>query len=166
MGDKLQDLVEANLDGLMESDGDGQHWPKAWATLRIDLRLMSDKQRQKVWQAEALLKEAGLQFDSGVGGGEMEWEFDWSLRGAFLHVVPFRCHYAECANATRNVGFPTAYWSLYRRVSDDWHSSFPHCSESCREAGDAERTKDGGSELVMHGQAKALLLAAVKGGKA
>jgi len=42
---------------------------------------------EKIFQAERLLTEAGLSFDTGYGGGCRDWEFDWSLRGAFVKKV-------------------------------------------------------------------------------
>jgi len=42
---------------------------------------------EKIFQAERLLTEAGLSFDTGYGSGCRDWEFDWSLHGAFVKKV-------------------------------------------------------------------------------
>jgi len=42
---------------------------------------------QKIFEAETLLNEAGVHFDTGYGGGIRDWEFDWSLEGAYVEKV-------------------------------------------------------------------------------
>lgn len=49
------------------------------------------EQRKKLFQAEALLREVGLRFDTGYGFGERIWELDWSLHGATLQVNQCDC---------------------------------------------------------------------------
>lgn len=41
-------------------------------------------QLQAILEAEKLLRKAGVFFDTGYGNGCRDWEFDWSLRGAFV----------------------------------------------------------------------------------
>jgi len=45
------------------------------------------KDLEKIFQAERFLAEAGVSFDTGYGSGCRDWEFDWSLRGAFVKKV-------------------------------------------------------------------------------
>lgn len=35
----------------------------------------------KLLQIEKLMRELGVSFDTGYGCEEIDWEFDWSLRG-------------------------------------------------------------------------------------
>ncbi len=44
---------------------------------------------EALFQAETLLGQAGLSFDTGYGHGGRDWNFDWSLKGAY---VKFRKH--------------------------------------------------------------------------
>lgn len=37
-----------------------------------------------LFEAEKSLRQAGLCFDTGYGGGCRDWEFDWSLTGAYV----------------------------------------------------------------------------------
>lgn len=62
---------------------------KIHATLVFD---GDDVDQEKVAQAEALLRDAGVSFDTGMAiggdGGTREWELDWSLDGATLYESP------------------------------------------------------------------------------
>ena len=87
---ELKDIVDATPE-LMECEGGEPWWPNGWACLKIDLRLMTEEQKGKLWQAQSLLREAGIYFDSGAGSGVMDWELDWSLSGARIEVRPLHC---------------------------------------------------------------------------
>jgi len=41
---------------------------------------------EALFQAEALLRQAGVTFDTGYGCGGRDWEFDWSLKGAYVKL--------------------------------------------------------------------------------
>jgi len=43
-------------------------------------------QLEALFQAEALLRQAGVSFDTGYGCGGRDWEFDWSLKGAYVKL--------------------------------------------------------------------------------
>ncbi len=44
----------------------------------------------KVFEAEKLLLDAGVDFDTGYGFGVREWCFDWSLEGAVVYRLKMR----------------------------------------------------------------------------
>lgn len=43
-------------------------------------------QLEALFQAEELLLKAGVTFDTGYGCGGRDWEFDWSLKGAYVKL--------------------------------------------------------------------------------
>ena len=43
-------------------------------------------QLEALFQAEKLLRQAGLSFDTGYGCGGRDWEWDWSLKGAYVKL--------------------------------------------------------------------------------
>jgi len=47
---------------------------------------MTKEQLGKLFEAQKLLNEIGLGFDTGGGCGERDWEWDWSLSGP-VHVT-------------------------------------------------------------------------------
>jgi len=49
--------------------------------IHFKLSEMTEEQRIAFFEAHKLLHKAGIGFDSGSGGGEYDWEFDWSLSG-------------------------------------------------------------------------------------
>ena len=55
------------------------------------MTLMPKEQRRKVYEAEMLLREAGVHFDNGSGEGSRDWELDWSLSGALVEGRPLQC---------------------------------------------------------------------------
>ena len=52
------------------------------ADVTIRFPNLSSKQKEHLYKAATQLSKAGITFDSGVGGEENDWEFDWSLSGA------------------------------------------------------------------------------------
>lgn len=56
-------------------------------TLIIPIR--SEEQRNKIFEAEKKLSEAGITFDTGFDmiKNERHWELDWSLSGAEIKVA-------------------------------------------------------------------------------
>lgn len=75
----------------IETCGIDEHSPRRGnpKRLRIDMTPMSEDQRQAVFQAEHLLKGAGVAFDTAYspacnGSVFRDWELDWSLQGATL----------------------------------------------------------------------------------
>lgn len=137
------ELLETHND--CEGDSCGGHlWPKAYATLKVDMRLMTGEQKTAFERGLAYLRDAGINMDTGVGGGWYDMELDWSLRGASLNVRPLRCSNQGCelsqGLSATHLGLKVAYWSLYRRNTDGWQSAFPYCSEACRAVGDGEHT--------------------------
>ena len=69
----------------------GSRMSNGWARLTIDMTLLTEAQRNKVYQAEQLLHEVGINFDTGSGGGGRDWELDWSLTGANVTIRPLVC---------------------------------------------------------------------------
>jgi len=60
--------------------------------VRIEIPIKSEEQREKIFEAEKLLREAGIDFDTGYDLVEnrRDWEFDWSLEGAKVYFKKFK----------------------------------------------------------------------------
>ena len=56
------------------------------ATLQFPLDELTNEQRDHIYKAASHLNEAGIYFDTGAGCGSLDWELDWSLKGAKLVV--------------------------------------------------------------------------------
>lgn len=59
------------------------HWKicqDGYPGLRIEIVCPDDSFMEKVFQAERILSQIGIHFDTGYGGAR-DWEFDWSLIG-------------------------------------------------------------------------------------
>jgi len=113
--------------------------PTAWVRLQFPIGTMEEPEKAKVLQAMSLLKEAGLSFDTGFGGGVMDWEWDWSLHGAVATVRTFRCMALRCDLDN----FPLAYWAHYTDATfGNRVSSRVYCSAEHRTQGieSTERT--------------------------
>ena len=138
-----QNLIEEMADGLYASCecSSGFRFPIAYARLQIDMTLMSEEDRKKVYMAEHLLKEVGVRFDSGSGCGGRDWELDWSLRGAFLDVR--RIHCANYMKHKERQFMTHAYWATCERESDKYIASHAYCSVKCRDEDTARRSKEG-----------------------
>ena len=54
------------------------------AEVTIRFPNVSDEQRNHLYKASGELEKAGVIFDTGVGCEGNDWEFDWSLKGAFV----------------------------------------------------------------------------------
>lgn len=120
-------------------------WPTAWATIKIDMRLMTPEQREAIWQAGSLLHDAGLHFDTGFGEGCRDWEFDWSLSGARLVAKPIYCMGSH--EQWRFTDFERILWTVYRSPSGGT-PAYAYCSEECQET--AERGhKESGWEVIL-----------------
>jgi len=65
--------------------------PLVYGTLQFDLTLMNREQREKVFQAECLLREAGIRFDSKCENGWRDWDLGESLSGASFVIRPVKC---------------------------------------------------------------------------
>jgi len=57
-------------------------------SVHFDMSQLGDDGMEKLFEAERLLGEIGITFDTGVGGGSRDWEWDWSLSGPV--TVTFR----------------------------------------------------------------------------
>ena len=55
-------------------------------TLQFDVSEMSNSDLKKLFQAEDLLREIGIEFDTSYGFGKRDWELDRSLKGATTKV--------------------------------------------------------------------------------
>lgn len=60
------------------------------AEVLIQLPFATQEQREKIFQIEKLLLEAGVSFDTGSDGITRDWEFDWSLEGAKVFFKKFK----------------------------------------------------------------------------
>ena len=54
--------------------------------VRIKFQNLSEEQQRHLFAAEACLARAGISFDTGAGCHGRDWEFDWSLHGAEVHL--------------------------------------------------------------------------------
>ena len=54
---------------------------EAEVLITFDMKKLGKEGMKKLHQAEKLLVEAGVSFDTGAGCGSRDWEFDWSLKG-------------------------------------------------------------------------------------
>ena len=54
------------------------------AEVRIQLKDLTNEQKEHLFKAEEELSKAGVSFDTGYSFGDKtrDWEFDWSLKGA------------------------------------------------------------------------------------
>jgi len=141
------EMIE-EMAGELYSPSDSEiNLPSAWGTLRIDMTLMPEESRKKVYEAENLLNKAGVVFDTGSGGGYRDWELDWSLSGAYLKVRRLTCmgeHEPE-QKSLENY----AYWAILRQEQGGMVVSYAYCSERCR-ADSIARTRGIGYEVILN----------------
>jgi len=55
-----------------------------------DIKLMipcKGENLRKIFEAMKLLAEAGVTFDCGYGQGCLDWNLDWSLKGAYVKKI-------------------------------------------------------------------------------
>ncbi|KKN82042.1 hypothetical protein LCGC14_0313090 [marine sediment metagenome] len=83
-----------------------------YATLKIDMSLITTEQRHMVYEAERLLRSAGVEFDVNSGKGFRNWELDWSLSGATLQVRPIVCCHVTCMEPVVD-----PFWSCLQTAS-------------------------------------------------
>lgn len=134
------DLVEENADRLYSPNETTEplKLPIGYAALRIDMTLMSEDNRGKVYQAEELLKEAGITFDTGSGFGCRDWELDFSLEGAFLDVRRIDCRNFKKHKEPEYM--KKAYWAVFEGERGVFMCAY--CSPECRNEGIKEREKE------------------------
>jgi len=118
--------------------------PNAWGTLNIDMTMMEEEDRKKVYAAEVLLEEAGIVFDTSSGQGYREWELDWSLSGAFLKVRPLWC--LESKKAEHPMG-GRIHWAIIR-TSDGRVLCDAFCSVECRKKSIERQVSEGNEHIV------------------
>ena len=133
--EESQEIIEEMAEGLYApcKCSSGIRFPQAYATLQIDMTLLGEEEREKIYKAENLLHEVGIHFDTGSGCGCRDWKLDWSLGGAFLKV-----HRINCANYHRHKEqvFPShIYWATLERTEDKYIVSHAYCSQECRDDG-------------------------------
>lgn len=147
MSDVERDLAEEH-ESLWCGEGDGPSFPTHWATLKIDMRLMTEEQKAHIWEASNHLKDAGLGFDTGFGGGTRDWELDWSLSGAYLAVRPLYCMYGDAHDP--RLDLETAeVWAVWHTKDTDHTLSYPYCSVECLEASIAQKLTSDRWALVL-----------------
>ena len=134
--------IAADSEGLMSCEAGHSNMPPAWATLTIDLRLLTDEEKEKLQQAVSLLKAIGVGFDTGIGCGGFDMELDWSLSGAQIKPKLLYCFKQGCPNHKPDKGMTTVYWNTVERASDGWIVSYPYCSANCRAQDNEERLPD------------------------
>jgi|WetSurSiteA1Bulk_404760.scaffolds.fasta_scaffold00030_13 hypothetical protein len=54
---------------------------EAHVWIQFDMTKLGQDKLHKLFQAEKLLNEIGISFDTGGGFGGRDWEWDWSLKG-------------------------------------------------------------------------------------
>jgi len=125
--DIVKELAEKNIENLRipckfkMSDG--------WATLHIRIDSMNEEQRNMVWEAMSLLSRAGIGFDSGCGCGNIDWELDWSLRGAYMTIKQIRCRGCEKKFPWKDN--KDVVWVRTKRLEDNYISEESYCSIEC-----------------------------------
>ena len=132
MINKDANIVENNPDlisSLYAPCSTQRLFSNGWATLQIDMSMKTLEQREKIYQAEMLLREAGISFDTGSGGGNRDWELDWSLSGATLKIKPIYC---LCNKHKTNEPLSYIYWQVYR-TQEGKIVSYAYCSKEARE---------------------------------
>ena len=139
------EMVEEMAGGLYAPQDSGIRFPIAAATFQIDMTLTSEEDRQKIYQAESLLREAGVGFDAGSGGGYQDWELDWSLSGAFLRVKPIRCM-VRIKVSCEKMG-SHCYWAVFSRENGPG-MAYSFCSAKHREDEIDKRKEDGWALLL------------------
>lgn len=122
--------IEENIDTLRVCN-DKVKISDCWATLQFPMDSMTVEQRSTIYEAERLLKEAGIRFDTGCGCGFIDWELDWSLSGAILKKQEIRC--MNCHK--KNVPFIVV---RLKRIYDGLIFDRVFCCEDCI----TEYTKD------------------------
>jgi len=139
------EAVEELADQLYNPADDGKFGlPNAWGTLNIDMTMMEEEDRKKVYAAEILLEEAGIVFDTSSGGGYREWELDWSLSGAFLTVRPLWC--LESKKVGHSMG-GRIHWAVMR-TNDGRVLCDAFCSVECRKKNVERQVSEGYEHIV------------------
>lgn len=115
------DFAEKHSDDIYRPSVD--RFSTGWGTLIIDMSLMTEEDRGKVYEAQRLLSEVGISFDTGSGAGGRDWELDWSLSGAYLKIRPLKC--MKC----QKEGKPEI-WVIYR-IREGRVVRYPYCSTKC-----------------------------------
>lgn len=93
-----------------------------WARLAIPMSGLTDEQRRAVYDADALLRSAGVCFDTGSGFGARDWELDWSLTCAIVKVKEIYC--SECKRKGIWGWLPVVVWES--------GAVYVFCSNECR----------------------------------
>ena len=132
---EFNELIEDHADEIYTPGHGSDEFSNAWAVFQIDMTMMAEEARQKVYQAETLLQEAGVRFDRGSGGGFRDWELDWSLSGARLHHRNMRCMGKDdCPSANTKVHLETPLRVLYRHPRGNI-CVYTYCSPECQQHG-------------------------------
>src|SRR5690606_23172666 len=131
------DLAESMAHQIYKPCPCGPRYPNGWARLTINMSLLTEEEREKVYEAQRLLSEVGVTFDTGSGGGGRDWELDWSLTGALVRVRPLYCMGEHKERVELREG--TVYWATWRRPEARHTLTWPFCSPECRSKALAER---------------------------
>lgn len=134
-------MLEQHAEELTKPCDAQPPFPRAWATLSINISLLSAQEREKLYRAVELLREVGFSCDTGMGCGGFDLELDWSMSGAALKVRAIRC--AEC----NKPNLSRAYWTVYANGAKTYRYAF--CSPGCREA---HRKRGGGWAVVFEAE--------------
>ena len=102
-----------------------------YARLIFDVSLVTDKQRQAIYDAERVLSLAGVVFDVNEGKGTRNWELDWSLTGATVAVNDYHCSYQLCLRILDSA----CLWAVYEIPSSKKVLYLPYCSDEHRTLG-------------------------------
>lgn len=126
-------LLEEHAEDLVKPSADQPPFPRAWATLSINVSLLSPEDREKLYQAVDLLRDIGFTCDTGMGCGGFDLELDWSVSGAVLKVRAIRCLECNKPNLTH------AYWAVYAHTGRT--NAYAFCSPACRQAHHARASR-------------------------
>ena len=80
---KLTDFIEKKLSVPTKRALDTNSGREAEVTIKIATEGFTKEQMNKMFAAQTLLHELGINFDTGMNmkTGVRDWEWDWSLRG-------------------------------------------------------------------------------------
>ncbi|MGE4358033.1 MAG: hypothetical protein AB7E08_05750 [Candidatus Omnitrophota bacterium] len=117
---------EENIKTLISKCGYEENiFSNGYAVLKIDVSLMTPEERQKLYEAEKILNELGIDFDTGMGGGFRDWFLDWSLSGAILRTKRMACLHCDTGKIN--------YFAIMKSPEGNV-VSFPFCSVDCFQA--------------------------------
>ena len=116
-----------------------------YARLVFDMTLMTEEQRQHIYEAERALSLAGVVFDRNEGKGTRNWELDWSLAGAKVSINDYYCSYRQCLRVLNSA----CLWAVFELPLSSKVLYFPYCSQEHLALGVQEEQQTLGWRLLI-----------------